>query len=269
MIRTLYKALKIIRWIKNKRPLLKKAQKLDKKGDFIERDKIVHDVVPSWAQYVAEIIGANIVIKGEENIPKDQAVVFIANHQGYADIIAILGFIDKPTAFMAKSEIKKISYAANWMELMQCTFLVRKNPRQSVQAMQEAIESVKKGYSLVIFPEGTRSKGGPIKEFKPGSFKLAFNSEAPIIPITIDGTWHFFEEHNRMHPGNAILTIHPPIYTKDLTKEERHLIPMQVQKTIESALPKTSLRNPHEIAIIEAKKAKKNAKLLKKSKKRK
>jgi len=269
MIKTLYKALKIIRWIKKRHQLLQKAQKLDKQGNFIERDKVVHEIVPTWAQYVAKVIGANITIKGQENIPKDQAVVFIANHQGYVDIVSILGFIDKPAAFMAKAEIKKIGFVAKWMELMQCTFLVRKNPRQSVQAMHDAIESVKKGYSLVIFPEGTRSKGGPIKKFKPGSFKLAFNSKAPIIPITIDGTWHFFEEHNRIRPGSATLTIHPPIYTNNLTKEERFLIPEQVQKIIEKDLPESSLRNPIEVAKIEAKRAKKNAKLLKKSKKRK
>lgn len=260
MIRSLYKAHKIIRWIKNRNSLLKEALKLEKQGNIEGRDKIVHEVVPEWGRHVAEVFGANVTVKGQENIPKNQAVVFVANHQGYVDIISILGFIDKPSAFMAKSEIKKIGYLANWMDLMQCTFLVRKNPRQSIQAMNEAIESVKKGYSLVIFPEGTRSKGGPVKEFKSGSFKLAYKSEAPIVPITIDGTWHIFEEHNRIRPGNVTLTIHPPVYTKGITKEEQHSIPSQVQNIIKSALPESSLRNPKEIAKIEAKKAKKESK---------
>lgn len=257
MLKTLYIALTIIHWIKKRRSLLKKAQQFDKENNIIERDKLVQDVVPSWAKYVANSIGAKITVKGAENIPKDQAVVFIANHQGYADIVAILGYICKPAAFMAKAEIKKVGFIAGWMELMQCTFLVRDNPRQSIQAMHEAIESVKKGYSLVIFPEGTRSHGGPIGEFKSGSFKLAYNSKAPIIPITIDGTWRLFEEHNRIRPGNVTLTIHPPISTKDLTRDEKHLIPNQVQKIIESALPASSLQTPENIKKIEAKRKKK------------
>ncbi|OJF77702.1 MAG: hypothetical protein BKP49_01620 [Treponema sp. CETP13] len=260
MLKTLFKALKIIRWIKHKKPLLKEAINYDKQGNIEARDKIVQDLVPTWAKYVAEVFGAKVTVKGQENIPKDEAVVFVANHQGYVDIVSILGFIDKPTAFMAKAEIKKIGYLANWMALMQCTFIVRKNPRQSLQAMKEAIESVKKGYSLVIFPEGTRSKGGPIKEFKSGSFKLAYRSEAPIVPITIDGTWRIFEEHNRIRPGNITLTIHPPVYTKGITKEEQHSIPLQVQKTIQEAFPQSSLRDPKEIAKIEAKKKKKDSK---------
>ncbi|HPX48385.1 MAG TPA: lysophospholipid acyltransferase family protein, partial [Treponemataceae bacterium] len=64
----------------------------------------------------------------------------------------------KNKAFISKIEILKVPYLSDWMKLMQCTFLDRKNMRQSVQAMQQAIETVKKGYSLVIFPEGTRSR---------------------------------------------------------------------------------------------------------------
>ncbi|HZK19365.1 MAG TPA: lysophospholipid acyltransferase family protein [Treponemataceae bacterium] len=259
MFKTVFKIAKIFIWIKGQKKLLKKAKKFNTDGKIHERDELVQNLVALWGKNVAQTIEADITIKGKENIPKDEAVVFIANHQGYADIIAVLGFIDKPTAFIAKAEIKKLGFIAGWMELMQCVFIERKNMRQSVQAMQQAIENVKKGYSLLIFPEGTRSKGGPIKHFKPGSFKLAFNSKAPIVPITIDGTWRSFEEKKRLRPANIILTIHPPVFTNEITKEERHAIPQKVQHTIESALPKTSLRGEKEVLKIQARQDKKES----------
>ena len=102
--------------------------------------------------------------------------------------------------------------------------------------MSEAVENVRKGYSLVIFPEGTRSKGGPIKEFKAGSFKLAFKSGVPIVPVTIDGTWKLFEEKKRLQPAEITLTIHPAIPTAGLSKEELTLIPPKVQEIVARGL---------------------------------
>ena len=98
---------------------------------------------------------------GQENIPQDTAVVLIGNHQSYLDIPVLMGYVNKPIAFIAKSEILKVPVLSKAMKLMQCTFLVRTDMKQSVKAMAEAVETIKKGYSMVIFPEGTRSKGGP------------------------------------------------------------------------------------------------------------
>ena len=119
---------------------------------------------------------------------------------------------------------------------MQCVFLKRDSPKQSIEAMAKGVETVKQGYSLVIFPEGHRSKGGPVQKFKSGSFKLAFRSEVPIVPVTIDGTWHLFEEKRKPNPADIKITYHPPIQTKGLTKEEQQKLPETVQQIVESAL---------------------------------
>ena len=236
MFKTLRTLFKIIVYLFRSRKELKIAQKLDKEGNLVERDKIVDTKVPDWAKFCIDATGSSVNVKGEELIPTDRAVVFIANHQGNMDIPTLLGFIKKPKAFVSKIEILKVPILSKWMALMQCTFLDRKNMRQSVQAMAEAVETIKKGYSLVIFPEGTRSKGGPVKEFKAGSFKLAFKSGAPIVPVTIDGTWRILEETGHIKPAQVKITIHKPIFIENLSKEELHAIPAQVQKTVESCL---------------------------------
>ena len=205
MFRTLVVLLKIIFYMFKKQKKLKEIKKLEKEGKEQEVKEQIAPLVINWAKYCVDVTGAEVEVVGLENIPSDRSVVYIGNHQGL-------------------------------MKLMKCVFLARKNPRQSVEAMHQGMENVKKGYSMVIFPEGTRSKGGPVKEFKPGSFKLAFQSSADIVPVTIDGTWKIYEEHKNIKPAKIKLTIHPVVKTEGLSKEELREIPAQVQKIVESAL---------------------------------
>lgn len=217
-------------------PKLRAVKKIEREGRIAERDEIVNEGVHDWARFVVSLSGGTVEVRGEENVPTDTAVVFIGNHQGNFDIPILLGYLAKPKAFISKIEILKIPMLNQWMKLMQCTFIDRKSPRQSVKAMMEAVESVKKGYSLVIFPEGTRSRGKPVGEFKAGSFKLALKAGVPIVPVTIDGSWRLFEEAG-MKKGHVVVTVHPPIPTANLTREESELIPSKVREVIVSALP--------------------------------
>lgn len=236
MFRTISVLFKVIIYMLKKQKLLKKVKKLEKEGKEQEVKDIIAPLVIDWAKYCVDVTGSQVEVVGLENVPTDRNVVYIGNHQGIFDIPLLLGYIPYQKAFIAKIEILKIPMISDWMKLMKCVFIARKNPRQSIEAMHQGIENVKNGYSMVIFPEGTRSKGGPVKEFKPGSFKLAFQSGADVVPVTIDGTWKLYEEHNKIKPANIKLTIHPAVKTEGLNKDELRDIPAQVQKIVESAL---------------------------------
>ncbi len=215
---------------------LRHAQKLQNEGKIAERDDFVEQCVGEWGRYLVSLTKSEVEIRGMEKIPEG-SVVFVGNHQSYFDIPVMLGYFKKRFAFVAKVELKKIPMLAQWMEIMQCTFLDRKNPRKSLEAMMEAINKVKNGYSLVIFPEGHRSKGGPVIDFKAGSFKLAFKSGAPIVPVSIDGTYHLFEENKGLGKGKVTVTIHDPVPIANMTKEEQQALPEKIRETIISALP--------------------------------
>ncbi|MBQ1197268.1 MAG: 1-acyl-sn-glycerol-3-phosphate acyltransferase [Spirochaetaceae bacterium] len=236
MFRTIRVIFKVIVYMFKKQKLLKEINKIEKAGNEQEGKEKIAPLVIDWAKYCVDATGSTIEVTGIENIPADKSVVYIGNHQGIFDIPLLLGYIPYQKAFISKIEILKIPMISDWMKLMKCVFLARKNPRQSVEAMHQGMENVKNGYSMVIFPEGTRNKGGPVKEFKPGSFKLAFQSGADIVPVTIDGTWKIYEENNKIKPANIKLTIHPVVKTEGLSKDELHEIPSQVQKIVESAL---------------------------------
>lgn len=234
MFATIISLVKIVLYMLSKNNLRRLALKYDKAGDIISRDRVVFGIVPQWARFVVEkVTETSVEVTGTEKIPSDRAVVFIGNHQGNMDIPVLFGFIDKPMTFVAKVELGKIPLLSDWMRLLQCTFIERNSPRKSIQAIHDAADGVKKGYSQVIFPEGTRSKGGPHHEFKAGSFKLAFMSEAPIVPVTIDGTWRIFEGQKKIKKGQRVrLTIHDPIETKGLSKDEQAKIPELVEKIV-------------------------------------
>ena len=236
MIRTIIAVILFFAYLLFLAPLLLWTRYLDRKGRIADRDRIVTREVGKWARFVIRLAGGTVMVHGLENVPRNTPVVFIGNHQSYLDIPILLGFIDVKKAFIAKIELLSIPGLAGWMKLMQCTFLDRKDMRQSVRAMQEAVETVKAGYPLVIFPEGTRSRGKPVAEFKAGSFKLALKAGVPIIPFTMDGSWRLFEEKGKIQNSHIRLTIHPPIPTADLSREEAATLPARVRDVVISAM---------------------------------
>ena len=235
---------KALHYINKHDKLYRQAKKLLKQGKKQEAGEFIQGEVNKFADYCMEITGCTLEVTGLENIPTDRAVVYIANHQGLLDMILMMGSIPYPKGFIAKIETLKIPKISTWMKIMDCVFMDRKNMKKSVQAIYDGIEIVKSGHSMVIFPEGTRSRGGPVKPFKAGSFKLAFGSGADIIPVSIDGTWHAYEETGKITGCPLRLTVHPSVKTAGLSKQEQNQVVAQVQKTIESALTQLSFKEP-------------------------
>ncbi|MFI3258259.1 MAG: lysophospholipid acyltransferase family protein [Spirochaetales bacterium] len=225
--------------------LLRRTQKYAKNGNKVECDRTIKAATKWWSDKIFSLLETTVEVVGSENVPKDTAALFVCNHQGATDIPLILGYVDKPIAFIAKIELKKAPILSSWMELMQCTFIDRKSHQQSIKAMESAVEKLKNGYSQLVFPEGTRSHGGPIKEFKSGSFKLAFRAEVPVVPVTIDGTWKVLDKTHKFSGVRVKLTIHPPIETKGLAKEELQKIPKKAQDIISAALPEEHLNQAY------------------------
>ena len=180
-------------------------------------------VVSHWSTNTIKIVGMKIEVIGRENIPKE-ACLFVANHQSYFDIPALIYAIDKPIGFVAKKELEKIPVYKEWMLSMKSLFIDRGNAREAIKTINEGVQYLKEGYSMAIFPEGTRSRSKHMGEFKKGSLKLATKSKVPIIPISIDGTYKAFEERGSLRRASVTIIIDKPIYTKDLTREEENTL---------------------------------------------
>lgn len=213
---------------------------LNKKGKTKEADILAYNVTSWWTKVVMWATGSKITITGVENIPKDETLLVISNHQSYFDIPLLMSALPFPKGFISKKEIGSWPVVRIWMGKLKCVFMDRDNMRKSAEAIVDGINLLKDGHSMVIFPEGTRSKGGPSHEFKAGSFKLATKSLATVLPVTINGTYKLREinEKRRIKPGSINLIIHKPIHTASLSKEELTELPKRVENIIVNAIEK-------------------------------
>lgn len=169
-------------------PTFPEALRLHKEGRQKELQALLTKLGNGWGRMLVEATGSTVTVTGAEKVPQDRAVVIVANHQGNFDIPVLLGYFPKAAAYIAKEEIRKLPILGKWNELYGTVFIKRKNPREALRAIQEGAQRVKDGYSLVIFPEGTRSPDGHVLPFKAGALKLAQKSGAPIIPVTLINT---------------------------------------------------------------------------------
>ena len=200
-----------------------------------EADKYAQKTAYLWAKYTIKTIGIDLEVKGLENIP-DEACVFIGNHTSILDIPIMFYTIDRLVGFVAKKEMLKAPVIGTWLEKAHCIPLDRENPREVIKTINYGVELLKKGYSLAIFPEGTRSKDGNIGEFKKGSLKLATKAKAPIVPIAIDRAYTSFEKDKKFKPSKIKVTFGNAISTAELTKEEEKTLNEDVRNIIKSYL---------------------------------
>ncbi len=218
-------------------PKLKKAEKLQDSGRTEEFEAFVYDCTTKFMKANFKRTGSKVEVVGTENIPKDRTVLIVSNHQGNFDIPLLMSFIDIPKGFIAKIELANIPIISRWMELMHSVFMDRSSLKGAGAAIMQGIRELKQGHNMVIFPEGTRSKSGKIGEFKHASFKLATKPGVTILPVTLDGTYNILEKNGfKIKPANIRLTIHEPIETKGMSKEEQEALPDQVFEIIKSAL---------------------------------
>jgi len=203
-------------------------------GDFEKERHYILKSTSVWGKHVVNMFNINLNVEGEENIPQSGPVVFVANHQSFADIpVACALLTNFQFAFVAKRSVEQVPLYGKWIKLIRSVYIDRESARASMRAIDEGIDLINNGFSLLIFPEGERSRCSNMNEFKKGSLRLATKPGVPVVPITIDGAYHVFEEFGYVQQNVPIkVVIHPAIETKDLAKSEANNLSAEVQKII-------------------------------------
>ena len=214
-------------------PRMYKAKRLKDAGDLAGCRAILDKYIPMWMKTLMKIAGCKVNVKGLENIPADRPVVFVCNHQSDYDVPLTMTCLGTVPAMVAKIETRKIPMVRTWMELLDCIFIDRKDPRQALTAMKDAGSILDSGRSICVFPEGTRSRGDHMNEFKTGVFIIPFKAKAPIVPVVIDGSYRIMEaNHNLMCPGTVNLTVLPAIETEGMDRHAQHDLPNRIAEMI-------------------------------------
>lgn len=213
-------------------------------GKFNRRAKDISSlrIIQTVFKFILKVTGADITIIGHENVPKDQAVLYIGNHRSFFDILLTYVLCPDLTGYVAKKEMEPIPLLSTWMRYLHCLFLDRKDIKEGMKTILTAIEKVKSGISICIFPEGTRNKGTDELELLPfhdGSFKIATKSGCPIIPMAISNSAEIFENHfPKIKPCKVVVEYGKPIYPDELPREDKKRLGAYTQGIILEMLKK-------------------------------
>ncbi len=204
-------------------------------------DLIQLRIVQRVFKIIHTLAGIKLTVIGEENVPKDEAVLYVANHRSMADIVVAYARTPGLTGFVAKDVVNKVPALRAWMKRLHCEFLDRKDIKQGMKVILSCIDKVKNGISIFIFPEGTRNKNkedsSDIGEFKDGSFKIASKTGCKIVPVAITGTNGIFEDHVPfIRSSKVIIQYGEPILFSELDKEDQKHVGAYFQKKIQGML---------------------------------
>ncbi|MBO6196340.1 MAG: 1-acyl-sn-glycerol-3-phosphate acyltransferase [Butyrivibrio sp.] len=192
--------------------------------------------IVSWAFNVILFLGGiKRIVIGEDNVPKDEAVLYVSNHRSIFDIVVTYPRVPRRTGYIAKQESMKLPVISFWMVYLDCLFLDRSDIRKGLEMVLTAIDKVKNGISIFIYPEGTRNKTDkPLGEFHKGSFKIAQKSGCPIVPVVVNHTRDCFENHMPwIKKTTVVIEYCEPIRIKELDKEDQKNIDQYVKNIIE------------------------------------
>ena len=211
-------------------------------GKFNKRAKDISSlrIIQAVFRFILKITGADITVKGHENVPADTAVLYIGNHRSFFDILLTYVLCPDVTGYVAKKEMESIPLLSIWMRYLHCLFLDRKNIKEGMKTILLAIEEMKNGISICIFPEGTRNRtDAPLLEFHAGSLKIAEKAQCPIVPMTIANAEQIFEAHSPcIRKTKVIIEYGEPIETKNLDRTQQKALTSQVVARISETYEK-------------------------------
>ena len=180
----------------------------------------INTMMASVGDLVTTMAGVSLAVRGEEHLWSSRPAVFILNHQSSTDMFIAAKLIRKDAAGIAKKELQKFPILGQLLQAGGAIFIDRKDRAKAIEAMKPAVDALKSGTSIIIFPEGTRSYDYQLAPFKKGAFHLAMQAGVPVIPIILKNA------HDAMPRGTALfkptvveVAILPPIPTHDWTLE--------------------------------------------------
>ncbi len=234
MIRTIFAFLFVFIFLIVSLPIQLVLWLIGKKNPMAQKKASL--AIVSWAFIVVLFIsGVKRTVIGEENVPKDTAVLYVGNHRSIFDIVLAYPRVPGITGFISKQEILKVPSLSTWMIFMDCLFLDRSDLKKGLEMILTAIDKVKNGISIFIYPEGTRNKTDePLGEFHKGSFKIAQKSGCPIVPVVINHSRNILEAHMPfIRSTHVVMEYCKPVVMSELSKEDQKNIDLYVKKIME------------------------------------
>ena len=183
------------------------------------------------------LAGIRYQVIGREHALKDRAVVFCSNHQSNVDPPVLFRALHRRLHILYKAELGKVPVLGRVIEAGGFIPVQRDNRDAAFASIERAADSIRAGNSFLIFPEGTRSKTDELLPFKKGGFVMAFNAQAPIVPVAVTGGREAMRKGSAViRPVHVTVRIGPPVETAGRNPEERDAIIAEVRQRIEALI---------------------------------
>ncbi len=191
-----------------------------------------------WSRINLFLSGVRVSVKGLDNLDPNQSYIVMSNHQSYYDVFAIMASLPLQMRWVMKSELRKIPFFGFACERIGTISIDRGESAKARQTLNAAIEKIKAGASIVIFPEGTRSTDNNLLPFKKGGFVLAIASAVPILPVSVRGGKDIMPKGAglKMRPGFMEVVVHKPVSTREYSLETKEQLMERVRDIIQSGV---------------------------------
>jgi 1-acyl-sn-glycerol-3-phosphate acyltransferase len=207
---------------------------------FIDSSGIAsHKVAQIWGRSILFASRIKVKVRGLHHIHPDQSYIYMCNHQSNIDIPVLLGCLGVQFRWLAKAELFKVPLFGYAMQRAGYISIDRSNRKSAIRSLNQAAITIRNGVSVIIFPEGTRSVDGRIRQFKKGGFVLAVDAGVPVIPVVVHGTRAIMAKKKlRVTPGPVLVDILNPIDTQPYSRKDKDLLLGRVRNVIVSQFEK-------------------------------
>lgn len=190
-----------------------------------------------WAKLCTWLTLVRVTVSGRGNIDPHTSYVFVANHQGAYDIFAVYGFLNHNFKWLMKAGLRKFPVIGVACAAAGHVFVDNSSPSAIRRTMAKAERTLQGGMSVVVFPEGSRTRTGRMRPFHKGAYQLSMEFGLPVVPVTIDGAFDVLPRGSWLpSPGRIKLTIHPPVDPPVDEADRRRVIDASYE-AVHSALP--------------------------------
>ncbi len=188
-----------------------------------------------WTRSVALALGIRTEVHGLENIRPGESYIITSNHQSYVEIPALVQALPVSFRWVVKRELLRIPFFGWGLAGTGAIAIDRSNPGASLSKLEAGRSKLGRGWSILVYPEGTRTHDGSIGPFKRGAFIMAVQAGVPILPVTVNGAYKILPRKSiAFRPGRVRVTVSPPISTKGLTESDVPDLIKRTREVIES-----------------------------------
>jgi 1-acyl-sn-glycerol-3-phosphate acyltransferase len=202
---------------------------------FDRKGRLYHWVARLWSRMLLRICGVRVTLLGTEHLVPGQSYIYASNHASMFDIPVVAGTLPDDIRMVYKKELEKIPLFGWGLKWGSYIAVDRSRSQDALRSLEEAAAKIRNGASVLLFVEGTRSQDGALQPFKRGAFALAVRAGVPVIPLTINGSYHIVPKHSlHIRPGPVELVLDSPIVLEKVEgRDAERVLQERVRASIE------------------------------------